>query len=134
MSFPNRSSCSLSGVLTLSSICAATKTLPFSVLSPTAKTRITPFPSMTFVPRMAWLEGKVASESCSSATTLFLQIGSPVKVDSSICNCTASSSSPSAGISLPVVSITISPTTMSRLGTICVWPSRITCTGSSSLT
>ena len=47
---PSLSNCSFKGVRTLESICAAVKTLPFSVLSPTANTLQIPCPSITFVP------------------------------------------------------------------------------------
>ena len=134
MSFPSRSNCSLRGVFTLSSICAASSTFPFSVASPTAVTRQMPWPSITFVPRSTWLEGKVASSSNSSATVVLRQRGSPVSVLSSTLRCVDSRSSASAGMSSPVPNITMSPTTMSDLGTSVVLPSRITRTGSSSFT
>ena len=60
--------------------------------------------------------------------------GSPVRVDSLTWRETASSSSPSAGISTPVFNTRISPTTTSFLGISVTCPSRMTCTRSSSLT
>ena len=135
MSFPSRSSCSSNGVLTLSSICDASNTLPFSVASPTANTLATPCPSITLDPRITWLVWNVASESNSSSITDLSASGSPVSVDSSTLNEVASSSSASAGISSPVLRMIISPTTISLRGTVVTLPSfRITCTGSSSLT
>lgn len=92
-----------------------------------------PFP-MTFVPRMTWLVGNVASLSKSSADELLWHTGSPVSVDSSTFSETASSSSPSAGTSAPVSSRTRSPTTISRLATFVVLPFLMTSTASSSLT
>ena len=60
--------------------------------------------------------------------------GSPVSVDSLICNDCASSNTPSAGTSSPVLSITTSPTTISFLDTSCIFPSRNTVTIISSFT
>ena len=131
---PRRSNCSLSGVLMLSSILAASYTLPFSVASPTARTRNTPCPSITLVPFSTRLVGKVASWSKSSSRSLLWQIGSPVSVDSSTCIDTDSSNSPSAAISSPVANSTMSPTTTSHFGTCCRRPFRMTITGSSSFT
>ena len=134
MRLPSPSSCSLRGVFTLSSICAASNTLPFSVLSPTARTFMIPCPSITFVPLIAWLDGKVASGSNSALSVVLWHIGSPVRVDSSMLSDTASSSSPSAGTSSPVFRITMSPTTTSFFAICMALPLRITCTGSSSFT
>ena len=60
--------------------------------------------------------------------------GSPVRVDSFTCKEIASINSPSAGISSPVSSTTISPTTISRLGISCMFPLRRTFMCISSLT
>ena len=133
MSLPRPVKLFVEGVLTLSSICAASKTFPFSVLSPTANTRITPWPSIIFVPRMAWLPGNVASLSNSgrigglvayrfSGQSRFIDVERDgfkqfaVGRDSS-----------------PVLRMTMSPTTTSCLVTCVTQPLRITCTGSSSL-
>ena len=134
MSLPSLFNCSVNGVFTLLSICAAVKTLPFSVASPMRVTRKMPCPSITFVPRRTKLVGKVASASNSSGLVLFLQMGSPVSEDSSTLNTTAERSSPSAGIFAPVLSRTMSPTTISRFGMFVGLPSLITSTSSSSST
>ena len=111
---------------------AAWKTLPFSVASPTAVTRMSPCPSTTFVPRRTAFEGNVASGSKRLSSVVLRHIGSPVSDDSSMPSDAAFRSVPSAGTSQPVVSATMSPTTMSRRGTFREAPSRITSTPSSS--
>ena len=99
-----------------------------------AVTRIMPWPSITLVPFITWLDAKVASLSNRLSSVVLGHIGSPVSVDSSTLSCTASNSSPSAGTSSPVFSTTMSPTTMLRRGTSVVFDWRITSTGSSSFT
>ena len=116
---PSQSSCSLSGVFTLLSICAALYTLPFSVASPTAVTCIRAWPSITLVPRSTRLLGYVALESNCAGSVVLRQSGSPVSVDSSTESCVDSKRSPSAGISQPMPIRTTSPTTTSRFA-ICV--------------
>ena len=134
ISRPKRSSCSFSGVFTLLSICAAVNTLPFSVASPTAETRKTPLPFITFVPFITAFDGNVASLlKCASSTVLWHK-GSPVSVDSSTSSDTDSKRRPSAGISSPHESITTSPTTTSLRAISTTLELRITFTGSSSFT
>ena len=60
-------------------------------------------------------------------------IGSPVSDDSSTCRLDDLTRSPSAGISSPTSTNTMSPTTMSRRATSTTLPSRHTFTGCSSL-
>ena len=131
---PRRSNCNISGVLMLLSNWDARKTLPCSVLSPTAVTCIMAWPSMTLVPFITTLDGNVASGSNSDGSIVLAHKGSPVSVDSSTCSEAASTNSPSAGTSSPVLRMTMSPTTTSRRGMLMVSPLRTTCTGSSSLT
>ena len=109
-------------------------TFPYSVASPTVVTLITPWPSTTVVLRMAMFEGYVASLSKFSSIVVFDITGSPVSVDSFICNELLSISTPSAGTSSPVFSITISPTTTSLREICCTFPLRITVTRMSSFT
>ena len=84
--------------------------------------------------RRTLLEGYVASASKSASTVVLDIIGSPVSVDSFICNDCACNSTPSAGTSSPVFSTTTSPTTTSLRDTSCTFPSRITVTITSSFT
>ena len=116
------------------SICAPWFTLPYSVASPTSSTRMIPLPSTTVVPRSTLFDGYVASSSKSASTVVLAIIGSPVSVDSLICNDCACSSTPSAGTSSPVFNITTSPTTTSLREISCTLPSRRTVTIASSLT
>ena len=131
---PSLSNCSFSGVFTLSSICAAWNTLPFSVLSPTANTRPMPCPSITLVPLITLSVGNVASLSESAGSTDLWHVGSPVSEDSSTFSDTDCSSWMSAGISSPVSMNTRSPTTTSLRCMVVGWPSRTTFTCCSSFT
>ena len=134
MSEARRPSCICNGVSSSLSICAPWFTLPYSVASPTFSTCITPCPSTTVVPRITRLEAYVASLSKSASTVVLLIIGSPVSDDSLTCSDTDSSRMPSAGISSPVLSRTISPTTTSLRGICLTIPSLTTVTSTSSLT
>ena len=83
---------------------------------------------------MTTFDGYVASLSKSASLVVLPINGSPVKVDSFICNDTASKRCPSAGTSSPVPNITISPTTTSFRETSVIRPFRTTVTWISSLT
>ena len=83
---------------------------------------------------MSIFVGYVASLSKSSCLALLWQIGSPVSDDSSTFIYVDSRIIPSAGISSPFSTITMSSTTISLFATVVTFPSLMTLTGSWSLT
>ena len=115
---------SCSGVLR-SPVSSSVATLPSSVCMPVATTSPRARPCVAVVPLKAMLVRSPSAPTSSAARAsvcLATVTDSPVRADSSTCNCAISMSRRSAGIWLPASSSTMSPGTSSVAGRTCTVP------------